>query len=72
MDANVTTLIASIVLWLLGTGPVQGFAITLFLGIIISMFTALVVTRLLMKLFLPLNDSSEKFYGLKRGEAVNE
>ena len=72
VDANVTTLIASIVLWLLGTGPVQGFAITLFLGIIISMFTALVVTRLLMKLFLPLNDSSEKFYGLKRGEAVNE
>lgn len=72
VDANITTLIASIVLWLLGTGPVQGFAITLFLGIIISMFTALVVCRLLLKLFLPLNDSSEKFYGLKREEAVNE
>ncbi len=72
VDANITTLIASIVLWLLGTGPVQGFAITLFLGILISMFTALVVTRLLIKLFLPLNDSSEKFYGLKREEAVNE
>ncbi len=44
-DANVTTLIAAIVLFALGTGPIKGFAITLLLGIITSMFTAIVGTR---------------------------
>jgi preprotein translocase subunit SecD len=44
-DANVTTLIAAVVLFALGTGPIKGFAITLLLGIITSMFTAIVGTR---------------------------
>ena len=44
-DANVTTLIAAIVLFALGTGPIKGFAITLLLGIITSMFTAIIGTR---------------------------
>ncbi|MBT8132388.1 MAG: protein translocase subunit SecD [Gammaproteobacteria bacterium] len=46
-DANITTLIAALVLWTLGTGPVRGFAVTLSLGIITSMFTAIVGTRAL-------------------------
>jgi SecD/SecF fusion protein len=46
-DANVTTLISSILLILLGTGPVKGFGITLSIGVAVSMFTALVVTRLM-------------------------
>jgi preprotein translocase subunit SecD len=45
IDANITTLIAAIVLFALGTGPIKGFAITLSLGIITSMFTAIVGTR---------------------------
>jgi SecD/SecF fusion protein len=45
-DANLTTLIASVVLIWLGTGPVQGFGVTLTIGVTVSMFTALVVTRL--------------------------
>lgn len=45
MDANITTLIAGIVLYQFGTGPIRGFALTLMIGIIASMFTALVVTR---------------------------
>lgn len=45
MDANVTTLIAGIVLYQFGTGPIRGFALTLMIGIIASMFTALVVSR---------------------------
>jgi preprotein translocase subunit SecD len=45
VDANVTTLIAAVVLFALGTGPIKGFAITLLLGIITSMFTAIVGTR---------------------------
>ncbi len=45
MDANVTTLIAGIVLYQFGTGPIRGFALTLMIGIVASMFTALVVSR---------------------------
>ena len=44
-DANVTTLIAALVLFSFGTGPIKGFAVTLSLGIISSMFTAIVVSR---------------------------
>ena len=49
-DANVTTLIAAVVLFAIGTGPVKGFAITLLLGIITSMFTAIVGTRTIVNL----------------------
>lgn len=49
-DANVTTLIAGIVLFLFGTGPIKGFAVTLSLGIITSMFTAIVGTRVVVNL----------------------
>ena len=45
MDANITTLIAAVVLFNFGTGPIKGFAITLSIGIITSMFTAIVGTR---------------------------
>ncbi|MFN7139632.1 MAG: protein translocase subunit SecD, partial [Limisphaerales bacterium] len=47
LDANVTTLIASIILINLGTGPVKGFGVTLTIGVAVSMFTALIVTRLM-------------------------
>jgi preprotein translocase subunit SecD len=49
-DANITTLIAAIVLFGVGTGPIKGFAITLMLGIITSMFTAIVGTRAIVNL----------------------
>ncbi len=49
-DANVTTLIAAVVLFALGTGPIKGFAITLLLGIITSMFTAIIGTRTIVNL----------------------
>lgn len=47
LDANITTLISAIVLYSFGTGPVKGFALTLSIGIIVSMFTAIFVTRLI-------------------------
>jgi preprotein translocase subunit SecD len=47
LDANVTTLIAAVVLFQFGTGPVKGFAVTLSLGVIASLFTALVMSRLI-------------------------
>jgi preprotein translocase subunit SecD len=49
-DANITTLIASVVLFMFGTGPIKGFAITLSIGILVSMFTALMVTRAIINL----------------------
>jgi preprotein translocase subunit SecD len=45
MDANLTTLIAAVVLFQFGTGPVKGFAVTLSIGVVASMFTAIVVSR---------------------------
>ena len=50
VDANITTLIAAVVLFAFGTGPVKGFAITLSLGIITSLFTAIVGTRAVVNL----------------------
>lgn len=48
MDANITTFIAAAILYFLGTGPVQGFAVTLAIGILTSMFTAVVLTRFIL------------------------
>ena len=63
LDGNITTLIAAIVLMGLGSGTVKGFAYTLMIGIILSMFTALVVTRWILYSFYWLGMSDEKFYG---------
>ncbi|HAS89489.1 MAG TPA: protein translocase subunit SecD, partial [Desulfovibrio sp.] len=51
LDANITTVIAAVILYQFGTGPVRGFAVTLTLGIITSMFTAIFVTRILFDLY---------------------
>jgi preprotein translocase subunit SecD len=50
VDANITTLIAAVVLFSFGTGPIKGFAVTLFIGILTSMFTAIVGTRAVINL----------------------
>ncbi len=62
-DGNITTIIAGVVLLLMGSGTVKGFARTLILGIILSMFTALVVTRLLLNAFCDLGINNKVFYG---------
>lgn len=74
VDANVTTLIAAIVLWIVCPGSVKGFAITLFIGVLLSMITAIFVTRWLIKLFRPLckKEKEAKFFGLKKKEAAND
>ncbi len=63
IDGNVTTLIAAGVLFLLGSGTVKGFAQTLALGIVLSMITALFVTKAILKSFFALGIQDEKFYG---------
>lgn len=62
VDGNVTTLIAAAVLGLLGSGTIKGFAATLALGIVLSMFTAMVITRLLMKSFYAVGIRDVKWY----------
>lgn len=62
-DSNITTLIASGVLWYFGTGTVQGFAITLFIGVLLSMLSAIVVTRIFLNALIGLNIRNPKLYG---------
>ena len=66
LDGNITTLIAAAVLGFVGTGSVKGFAQTLALGIVLSMFTALVVTRGIMAVMYALGFQDEKFYGVAK------
>lgn len=66
LDGNITTLIAAAVLWILGTGPIKGFAITLVLGIVLSMFTALFVTRWILKSLYAMGCQDKKFFGEKK------
>ena len=72
LDGNITTLIAAVVLMALGSGTVKGFAYTLMIGIILSMFTALVVTRWILYSFYWLGLRDEKFYGrAKERKTIN-
>ena len=63
LDGNITTLIAAIVLGIMGTGSVKGFAYTLAMSIILSMFSALVISRYLAKAFYTLGFQDVKYYG---------
>ena len=72
LDGNITTLIAAVVLVLKGSGTVKGFAQTLMIGIILSMFTAMVVTRALLYLLYTVGFQDEKWYGIgKEHKAIN-
>ena len=68
LDANVTTLIAAIVLLFFGTGSIQGFAKTLLLGVVVSMFTAIMVTRFLMNRFVNAGATNTSLYAKVKTE----
>ena len=69
LDSNVTTLIAGVVLLVYGTGSIQGFARTLLLGVVISMFSAILVTRFLMNRFVNAGCIKESLYtNVKNGK----
>ncbi|WP_192930132.1 protein translocase subunit SecD [Alkaliphilus pronyensis] len=64
IDANITTLIAGLVLYQFGTGLIRGFAVTLIVGIVASMFTAIVITKFILKLCVGLNlTKNSKLFG---------
>ena len=72
VDGNVTTLIAAAVLGIFGSGTVKGFAITLAIGVLLSMFTALIITRLLIYAFYAVGLRDVKWYGkAKERKTVN-
>lgn len=72
LDGNITTFIAAIVLYLMGSGTIKGFSITLMLGIVLSMFTALFVTKFLINVLYALGVQSEKVYGVgKEKKTIN-
>ncbi len=68
VDGNVTTIIAGVILYILGTGTIKGFAQTLIIGLVLSMFTSLVITRLLVNSFHKLGVTSPAFYAAKVGQ----
>lgn len=70
IDGNVTTLIASFVLYFLGSGTIKGFAQTLAIGIVLSMGTALFVTKFILQAFYRAGFDHEKFYGIKKDTRV--
>ena len=66
LDANITTLIAGVVLYQFGSGPVKGFAVTLMIGILVSLLTAVIVTRFLLSTFESFGAfSKKKYFGIK-------
>ncbi len=72
LDSNVTIIIASVVLWIFCSGSIKGFAITLGIGVLVSLFTAIFVTRGLMAVLKPFGGEEEgvaKLYHLKRRDA---
>jgi len=66
VDGNVTTLIAAVVLYVKGSGTVKGFATTLAMGIILSMFTALVITKLILNALYALGVDDAKYFGIEK------
>jgi len=63
LDSNITTIISCVVLYLSGIGTIRGFAITLGLGVVVSMFTAIVITKFLLKQLVNMNIKNRKLYG---------
>ncbi len=74
IDSNITTLIAAVVLWILGSGSVQGFAKTLFLGVVLSMLSAILLTKFLLVATSGFKFSTPRNYGVKlpAKDAVSE
>lgn len=65
LDSNLTTLIAAAILFYIGSGPIRGFAVTLAIGVILSMFTAITVTRILLRLLVGTGMVGKSIFGVR-------
>lgn len=72
LDSNITTIISSLILLIFGSGNIQGFAVTLLIGIVLSMFTSIVITRSLLKTYYPINMTKAGHYALSREATISE
>lgn len=72
IDSNVTTIISAVILWVLGTGTIKGFGITLFIGIVVSMVSAIFVTKFLLKQMVGMNLKALWLYGVSPKKDVAE
>lgn len=72
IDSNITTIIAAVILWVLGTGTIKGFGITLFIGIVVSMLSAIFITKFLLKQMIGLNVKNLWLYGISKKNDVTE
>lgn len=72
IDSNVTTIISAVILWVLGTGTIKGFGITLFIGIVVSMVSAIFVTKFLLKQMIGMNVKNLWLYGISKKSQVEE
>ena len=72
IDANVTTIIAAVILWVLGTGTIKGFGITLFIGTVVSMLSAVFLTKFLLKQTVGMNIKNLWLYGLSKNKKKEE
>ena len=70
VDSNITTIIAAVILWVLGTGTIKGFGITLFIGIVVSMLSAIFVTKFLLKQMIGMNVKNLWLYGISKKTQV--
>lgn len=68
LDSNVTTIIGAIVMMIFGSSGIKSFALTLLIGVVLSLFTAVTVTRLLVNSVLSIDDENDSLYGLKKSE----
>ena len=71
IDGNITTLLGAAVLWIFGTGEIIGFAMTLIVGVVLSFFTSIFITRMLLNLILPFDRKNYRAYGLITREGVD-
>ncbi|MDF2866123.1 MAG: secD [Clostridia bacterium] len=66
VDGNITTIVIGLLLYIFGIGPIKGFGIVLAIGVLVSMFTAIVVTKVILKQVLPLYDKCPFLFGIKK------
>ena len=71
VDSNITTMIAAAVLYFFGTGTIKGFAVTLFIGTLVSMFTAIFVTKFLLRQMIGFNIKNPRLYSAVKGGKQN-
>ena len=72
IDSNVTTIISAVILWVLGTGTIKGFGITLFIGIVVSMLSAIFISKFLLKQMIGMNVKNLWLYGIRKKKSLSD